>query len=1005
VRFNLASTSRLIAVFATVALASGIGALAPTTTHADSSVSLTIHYWRSDGQYTSPGTCTYGDSPTVTNCGWNLWAWDYSGGGSGVGYAFTGPDAAYGGIEAQLTIPCTTCTTLGFIIRDSTVAGGEWAAKDTASDRHIAITNGSAEVWVVAGDPTNYASLADAVNARHPRIDAAYLDGLTTITVGMSTDYLLNGQSDGFKVMDATTHKNLAVTTTGDGNNFPAMKAVVAGTFQSQLGDTNWDVTSTKTAMKRINGDLYEFDADLNAGSYVYQVVIGGNNYQPGTNVSLQLQGKEEVNFWFIPYNNQVLDSVNNPTAPLPKPLYDNGLKSDVLAVHLKTAPKVSDKLVVSGTQLSAVTVIPRNVLNAKAYYYSGALGSTWSKPSTSFGVWAPTATKVSLQLFSTETATTPTKTVGLKKAKGGAWTAKVKGNLQNWYYLYAVTIDGVTQTGVDPYAEDTSVNGTRAMIVNLAATNPSNWSKDTHVSVANPVDASIYETDVRDFSIDANSGVNSQYAGKYMAFTQTGTTNGTGQSTMLDSVKALHVKDIELMPTYEFASVDETNNTQQNWGYDPRDYNTPEGQYATDPHGTTRITEYKKMVHAIHAAGMGVIFDGVYTHVADAGTFNPFVNEYYLRTDDFGGYLNGTGAGPDVAIERPMVQRFVEDSMIYWVKQYHVDGFRLDWMSLFGRGPLGKISAALHKVLPGIVIVGEPWLASGDANAETGVPADQQVTEGNQAGLGVGVWNDHFRNAICCGAFDTNPSFATGNPHNMAAAGNNLPANRDALLGTESGIAGSIDYNSGAGIYDFAAAPSETLNYATSHDGYTLWDRINDFSDASASTADKISMDEFTQAIVFTAQGIPMMLSGEEFLRSKADNANSFNAGDAVNELNWSLKTTNSSVFNYYAGLNALRDAHPAFRMTTAAQIKSDLTFLSSTDPTVAYELNGSAVGDSWNHIIVIDNPAGTSASQTLPSGTWDVVGTNGQIGTTTLSTVSGSVQVPAYTEMVLHS
>lgn len=999
---------RFFSVITALALLSGVVSFAPGgTVRAASTVQLTIHYYRPDGQYTLPGTCSFPDSPTVKTCGWNLWIWDSSANGNGTGYAFTAADPSFTyngvqGVVATLTVPCTTCTQMGFIIRQSTPTN-EWANKDTASNRFVSITNGKAEVWVDSGDSNNYYSLADALNALAPKIKGAYLDGPKSVTVSLSEAVTFDGKGNGFVLKDATTGKAIRATSLSDASNYPGLTPVVAGSFQHLFkGDTDWNPNDPKTRMKQVSGDLYEKTINFSkAGTYQYRIAYPNwSSSYPSANVTLDVLSPGPITFDYTPSTNGVYDSVDNSGAPLPPS--DAGWQTALVTVKLKRAPNVRDSLTISSPTFVSAPVIPRDVLNASQYFFGGQLGAIYSKDSTTFRVWTPTASNVTLSLYNSE-AGPLTRTVQMAPYKHGTWQAKVAGSLQNWYYLYNVTIDGQTNSAVDPYAFDTAVNGTRGMIVNLPATNPKGWAKDKHVTVKNPVDASVYEADVRDFSIDPNSGVKPAYRGKYMAFTQTGTKGSGGVSTGIASVKQLGVKDVELMPTYEFASVDETNNSEQNWGYDPRNYNTPEGQYATNPHGTARISQYKSMVEAIHKSGMGVIFDGVYTHVADANTFNPLVNEYYLRTDDNGNYINGTGAGPDLAIERPMVEKFVEDSMKYWVEQYHVDGFRLDWMSLFGRTPMKKISKDLHKILPGIVIFGEPWLSSGDANTQNGVPAPQQINEGTQQGLGVAVLNDHFRNAICCAAFDTNAAYATGNPHEQAAAGNNLAPTRDAFIGVKSGAAGSIKYNST--IHDFAAAPSETLNYASNHDGYTLWDRINDFTDKSDSMATKESMDEFAQAIIFTAQGMPEMLSGEELLRSKQDSNNSFNLGDAVNEIDWSRKSTYKSVFAYYAGLIHLRAAHPAFRMTTAAEIRKNLKFLSSPDPTIVFELNGSAARDSWSHVVVMYNPTTSSASLRLPAGSWKVVGTTGHIGLKTLRTVSGSVSVPAYTAEVLHT
>jgi pullulanase len=755
-----------------------------------------------------------------------------------------------------------------------------------------------------------------------------------------------------------------------------------------------------------LNGTLYQFTATLPAGSYQYKVATPGwGSSWPVANVDLVLNGTEQVTFYYAPNGNQVTDSINNSGQPLPG---DPGWKSNVLAVNLKSSLNVRHVYQVSASATSStpalqgITVVPRNVLDGSAYYYGGQLGAVYSKKATTFRLWAPDATKVVLQLFKTETGGVK-KTVTMKPAKkGGIVQATVKGNLANEYYVYQVSALGQIHAAVDPYAQNVTPNGTRAMVVNLTATNPAGWTSDHHVGAANPVDASIYEVHVRDFTIDANSGVAAANRGTYLGFTQTGTTGPGGVSTGIDSLKQLGVKDVELMPTYRFATLDETKsysafcpdvsagagNPCYNWGYDPANYNAPEGAYATSAHGTARISQFKQMVHAIHTAGMGVILDAVYNHVFDTSVFNNIVPQYYFRTSRFGVYYNGSGQGNEVATEKPMVFKFAEDSMKYWMQQYHVDGFRMDEMFLFGKAQLAKLITDLRKIEPGVVVLGEPW-----GNPASGLSAAQQVTPGNQQGIGVGIFNADFRNGICCDSFN---NFSTG----FANGGGADPAGR-----IENGVVGSIHYSNNIG--DWAAAPSESINYVSNHDNWTLWDHINNYSNAGDTTANKVLMDELAQAIVVTSQGVPFIQGGEEMLRTKngPNSGNSYDGGDAENQFNWALKNQNISVFNYYAGLFHLRNAHPAFRMTTAAEIQQNLSFLSPPPGgTVAYELNGAAVGDSWSHIIVMYNGTSSSQNLNLPSGSWTIVGNQGHVGTTSLGSASSSVSVPGLTTEILY-
>lgn len=740
--------------------------------------------------------------------------------------------------------------------------------------------------------------------------------------------------------------------------NNPSSDITVAGDFQHLLGGNDWDPGSSVTHMKAINPDLYQFTASLPAGTFQYKVTVGGSwsvNY-PGSNVSLPVPaGGADVTFSYVPSKHQVFDSINNPNVVL-----SNQVKSDLVKFTLASNPNVTHTLQVQVAGYTPGPLMPRDVLDLPQYTYTGDdLGSTFTPTSTSFRVWAPTASDMQLLLYNSEQGPL-TQTVPMQRSDNGTWYATVQGNLSNWYYLYQVTIDGQTQTAVDPYADTIAVNGSRGMVVDLANANPPGWPSDTHVSPQSPEDAVIYEVHVRDFSIDPNSG--SKYPGLYLAFTEHGT-NGPGHvATGVDSLKQLGVTDVQLQPVEEFNSIDETLPNQYNWGYDPRNYNVPEGAYATTPHGTARITEFKSLVEALHNQKMGIIMDVVYNHTfaTKVSDFDTLVPYYYYRTDDAGNYTNGSGVGNEFATERPMAQKFVLDSVKYWVTQYHVDGFRFDLMALLGTNTMEKVSQELHALNPGVLIYGEPW-----TGGSSGIVGDTLLTKGQQQGLGIGVFNDNLRNALDGNVFDASAQgFATGASGEVGAI--------------ENGVVGSINYNSS--IHDFTAQPSETINYVTSHDNYTLWDKIA-LSNPSDSEANRILMDELAQAVVFTSQGVPFMQGGEEMLRTKGGNGNSYNAGDAVNEFDWSRKSQYNNVFNYYAGMIHLREAHPAFRMTSTADIQQHLQFLPSPANTVEYELTNHANGDAWSNIVVIYNP-GPAATFSLPVGQWNVVATQGKVG-----------------------
>jgi pullulanase len=652
------------------------------------------------------------------------------------------------------------------------------------------------------------------------------------------------------------------------------------------------------------------------------------------------------------------------------------GVQTDLVEVILERAPDVTHSLEIAFAGYTQSPVTPRNVLNAEKYFYRGDdLGNTYQADATSFRVWAPTASDVQLLLYDSEEGPLQQQIV-MQQAENGTWHAQVAGDLQNWYYLYQVTVHGVTQTVVDPYVKAIAVNATRGMIVHLPETNPVGW-EDGYVALADPVDAIIYEVHVRDFSINPNSGMVNR--GKYLAFTERGTTGPDNVATGVDHLKELGITHVQLQPIQEFASVDENDPNQYNWGYDPRNFNVPEGAYATTPHGTARITECKQMIQSLHNEGIGVTMDVVYNHTFAwyYSDFDKIVPEYYYRTDDAGNYTNGSGTGNEIATERPMVQKFVLDSLEYWVREYHVDGFRFDLMALIGIDTMKKAHETLHAINPHILLYGEPW-----TGGTSGLIYDEQLTKGRQKGLGVAVFNDNIRDLLCGSVFNaTGRGFATGAP------------------GTEDGLKRAIE----GSIHDFTAAPGETVNYVTSHDNFSLWDKIS-LSNADDSEEDRIKMDELAQAVIFTSQGVTFLQGGEEMLRTKGGNHNSYNAGDAVNQFDWSRKAHYWKVFDYYAALIHLRRNHPAFRMRSASDIQAHLSFLKDDENTLMFELSGHANGDSWKNIIVIYNPNKTQRVCTLPHGTWTIVVSQDRVSESYLDHASSWAIVPPISCMVLY-
>ena len=826
-----------------------------------------------------------------------------------------------------------------------------------------------------------YTSLNAIEAAKQPQIINAYLESEQTIVAFLSDPITLPFSTSGATVTDTTTGQRIRVTSVDTTQD---CHAVLVGDLQHLLGARgDWNPADDATLLKKTHANLYQLTGTLPAGHYSYKIALDDDwdGAFPTENISLVVPfGGARVTFSYVPFDlktrqQKLCDSINEPREILP--LSSARLQINLVQVQLDEKPDVTHTLQLALRGYHQGDVIPRNVLGGEDYtYYGSDLGNTFSREATKFRLWAPTASDVQLLLYDSESGS-PTKQVALERSEKGTWYTEVTGDLENWYYLYQVTAHGSVQIAVDPYVYALAVNATRGMIIDLEKTNPAGWEQDSYQKLAHPVDAVIYEIHVRDFSIDASSGMTNK--DKYLAFTERGTKGPDNVSTGVDSLKELGVTHVQLLPVEDFGSVDETDPNQYNWGYDPRNYNVPEGAYASTPHGTARITEFKRMIQSLHESQLGVVMDVVYNHTfaIRISDFDKIVPQYYYRTDYSGHYTNGSGVGNELATERPMVQKFVRDSLKYWVKEYHIDGFRFDLMALLGVDTMRKVSQDLHAINPHVLLYGEPWTGSA-----SGLFWRQLLIRGKQKGMGVGVFNDNIRNSLTGSVFDRTASgFVMGGTGHV-----------DAI---KKGVAGSID--------DFTEAPDETINYVTSHDNMTLWDKIT-ASDETLSEADRIKMDELAQAVVFTAQGVAFMQGGEEFLRTKDGNDNSYNAGDEVNHFDWSRKAKYKAVFDYYSGLIHLRTSHPAFRMTSADAIRSNLTFLESPANTVQFLLHGDACSDTWDKIIVIYNPNNIATTFNLPEGSWNVIANQGQVSTTVISHATGIVVAPAISCLILY-
>ena len=611
-----------------------------------------------------------------------------------------------------------------------------------------------------------------------------------------------------------------------------------------------------------------------------------------------------------------------------------------------------------------------------EAYTYTGDdLGSTYSSAKTDFRVWAPTASEVSLVTYASATTPKNQGTVTpMTRSVKGTWTASLSGDRHLQVYMYRVTVGGKTDDAVDPYARSVTVNGDRGVVIDLSKTNPTGWL--THKKPAfsgRAVDSVMYELHVRDASIDANSGVRAENRGKFRGLAQLGTTIGSGKtkaSTGLSFFKEMGVTHVQLLPMYDYASGGDELNPVFNWGYDPEHFNVPEGQYSSDPtNPVARIRELKEAVQAFHTNGMRVTMDVVHGHVASATEFSQaiIVPGYWFRKDANGNLTNRSGCGNDTATERPMVRKFIVDSFKYWTREYKLDGYRIDQMGLWDVKTVNDSANAIRAIEPAATIIGEAWSMGGDS----GLP------QGNQSQLlnmpGVGAFNDGIRNGV------------KGSPDGTSDGGY-VNGNTGAINAVK---AGTIGHSSADKIVVpwLVLDAGQSVNYAEAHDNKTLFDKLWSVNNQQSLPA-VVKQQRQIGALILLAQGTPFIQAGQEFLRSKNGDHNSYNSSDQVNSLKWPERVKHRSTVDYHKGLIALRKAHPAFRMSSPAAISANLKFLNAPNDVIAYSLNGKAVKDKWGTIVVISNPNSTSKKVTLPStGNWNVVVNGDKAGVTTLS------------------
>ena len=597
--------------------------------------------------------------------------------------------------------------------------------------------------------------------------------------------------------------------------------------------------------------------------------------------------------------------------------------------------------------------------------YKGNDLGLSYSAQRSVFRIWAPTAEKVQLTLYSEPLLGTALQSMAMTRSAQGTWTATVKGDQKGKYYTFSIQYKGQWLDEVpDPYAKAVGTNGLRAMIVDLGKTNPAGWQSDKSPALKSKTDAIIYELHVRDASIDASSGIT--HKGKFIGLTETGTKNKDGLKTGLDHLLELGVTHIHLLPFFDYNSVNEKDTVRQqyNWGYDPLNFNSLEGSYSTNAaDGNVRIKEFKQLVKAFHDKGLSVVMDVVYNHtgLTERSNFNQLVPGYYYRHTADGKFSNATACGNETASEKAMMRKFMLESVLYWVKEYHVDGFRFDLMGVHDNETMNIISKALHKIKPGILLYGEGWTAG-----SCPLPDSVRALKHNVSKLnGLAVFSDDIRDGIKGSVFEAaDKGFASGKPGmEESIKFGVVAACRHPQVDYK-----KVNYSKAP----YAKSPADVISYAECHDNNVLWDKLV-ISTPNATNAERANMHKLALSIVLTSQGISFLHAGTEFLRTKKGIENSYNSPDSINEIDWNLKTTNKDVFDYVRQLIRMRKSHPAFRMQTTEQLQQNIRFDDAAPAgVVSYEINGAAVGDSWKKIQVWFNGSNVERTVNLQDASW---------------------------------
>ncbi len=627
----------------------------------------------------------------------------------------------------------------------------------------------------------------------------------------------------------------------------------------------------------------------------------------------------------------------------------------------------------------------------------SGSLAEMEYAPEgTRFSLWAPTADEVRLMLYNEGEGGHAYRTVSMEAGEEGVWHTTVAEDLLGKFYTFNVKT-GDRWLGDTPgiFAKAVGVNGHRAAIIDLRSTDPEGWADDRRPPLRSAADVVIYEMHHRDFSISPASGI--EHKGKFLALTEAGTRSPEGLATGIDHLRELGVTHVHLLPSYDYASIDETrlDENRYNWGYDPLNYNVPDGSYATDPYRPdVRIREFKQMVQALHQAGIRVILDVVYNHTfsIDGSNFERTAPGYFYRQRPDGTYADASACGNETASDRPMMRKYIVESVLHWAREYHIDGFRFDLMGIHDIRTMNEVRAALTALDPSIIVYGEGWAAQAPQ-----LPQDSLAMKANTYRMpGIAAFSDEMRDALR-GPFNDNKqgAFLAG-----------LPGGEESI---KFGIVGAVQHpqvcNDSVNYSQapWAGEPTQMISYVSCHDDMCLVDRLR-ASIPGIKDDELARLDKLAQTAVFTSQGIPFIYAGEEVMRDKKGVHNSYQSPDSINAIDWSRKALHADVFAYYKGLIQLRKNHPAFRLDSAELVRRHLEFLPVEGKNlVAWRLKEHAGGDRWEDIVVVLNSRREPARVAVPQGNYTIVCKDGAINEGGLAKVSGAeLTVPAQSALI---